>query len=637
MLVALDVERIDLLAEGAGFGSVGAYERIVGTARGEIDPRDPANRGIALLDKAPRNARGLVEYRTDVFILRPKDPARGRGRLLFEVTNRGRKLLFNYLADGPQGVNDPRTLADLGNAFPLRLGYTIVWSGWDPDAPRANNGLAMQAPVATDEGRPIVQTIREQFVSGTRIGVLETFKLSYEAASLDQSQARLTQRSRAADEPEEIPAANWSFTDAKSIRLLPEGSKPRPGVLYEFRYQARNPKVLGLGFAATRDLVSWLRYEPQATAVLGRPVQHVLAIGISQAARYLRDHISQGFNRDERGRRVFDGVLAHIGGVGRIFFNTPFGQPARTNTQHEDHDFPENAFPFSTASMEDPITGARGSLFRGDGSDPLLIETNTSTEYWQKGASLLHTDPLGMRDVALPDNSRVYLIAGTQHAGRAGATTDPGPDVNARNPHDPMPALRALLVALDEWVVSGRPAPSSRVPTLADGTLVAADATGFPAMPNAAIMRITNAISPPGDWVNPRPSPHTYRVLVCKVDADGNEVSGIRLPDISVPLATYSGWNEYRAPYPTGELADRDGSYFPLAADKASREQAGDPRLSIAERYPGRDDYVAKVKAAAAALVRDRLLLQEDAERYVERARQEPRLPLGPSLLKADP
>lgn len=626
MLVALDVERIDLLADGAEFGTAGAYERVVATARGEVDPLDPANQGIVNIDKAPRNANDRVAYSSDVYILRPKDPARGNGRVLYEVNNRGRKMLFGNIADGPQGVNDPCTLADVGNGFPLRLGYTIVWSGWDPDAPCANSGLGMQAPVATDNGEPIVQTIRDEFVSGTRLGVLETFKLSYEAASLDRSKARLTQRERAADVALTVSAADWSFIDSRSIRLMPEGLTPQPGAIYEFRYQATNPKVLGLGFAATRDVVSWLRYEPAANAVTGRPIKHVLAIGISQSSRYLRDHIAQGFNRDEKGRRVFDGVLAHIGGVGRLFFNTPFGQPSRTNTQHEDHAFPENAFPFSTAFMTDPLSGRKGSLLRNDDFDPLLIETNTSTEYWQKGASLLHTDPLGEHDVALPENSRVYLIAGTQHAGRAGATTDPGPNVNPRNPHNPMPALRALLVALDAWVVTGKQPPASRIPTLGDGTLVKAGNTGFPAIPNVAVVRFTNKISPPGDWVNPKPAEVTYAALVCKVDADGNEVAGIRLPDIAVPLATYTGWNEYKAPYPRGEIADRDGSYLAFAPDKAAREASGDPRPSIAERYTDRAAYVAKVRAAAAALVEDRLLLQEDAERYVERARQESRV-----------
>jgi hypothetical protein len=325
-----------------------------------------------------------------------------------------------------------------------------VWSGWDPDAPRANMGLALTAPVATDGGQPIIKRVRDEFVSGTRGGALEAFKLSYEAANLDQTRARLTLRERASEEPRELPLNQWSFVDSRSIKLR-DGSKPRPGWLYEFHYEAKNPKVLGLGFAATRDVVSWLRYDSAAQAVTGRPISHALAIGISQAGRYLRNHISEGFNRDEQGRKVFDGIHAHMAGVGRIFFNTPFGQPARTGTQHEDHFFPENEFPFSTATMSDPLTGKAGSLFRGDGSDPLLIETNTSTEYWQKGASLLHTDPLGKTDVVLPDNSRVYMIAGTQHGGRAGATTDAGPNINPRNPHNPMPAVRCWSRSTNGW------------------------------------------------------------------------------------------------------------------------------------------------------------------------------------------
>jgi hypothetical protein len=625
VLLSLAIERIEPLADGAPFGEVGAYERVIGRAKGEVDPRDPANKGIALIDKAPRNANGKVEYATDIFILRPKDSALGNGRLLYEVNNRGRKMLFGNIADGPQGVNDPKTVADVGNGFPLRRGYTIVWSGWDPDAPRANMGLALIAPVATDNGQPIVKTVRDEFCSGTRGGALEVFKLSYEAATLEQPRARLTVRERADDEPHELPLDQWSFVDARSIKLS-DGAKPKPGHLYEFHYQAKNPKVLGLGFAATRDVISFLRYDKGALAATGRPITHALAIGFSQAGRYLRNHISEGFNRDEQGRKVFDGIHSHIAGIGRIFFNTPFGQPARTGTQHEDHDFPENEFPFSTATLADPLTGKKGSLLRGDGSDPKLIETNTSTEYWQKGASLLHTDPLGKEDVTLPDNSRVYMIAGTQHGGRAGATADAGPNVNPRNPHNPMPAVRALLVALDEWVVSGKEPPPSRVPTLAGDTLVEPDKTGFPAVPGATVVTVTNRVTPPGDWVHPKPADKAYRTLVCKVDADGNEATGVRLPDIAVPLATYSGWNEYKPPYPKGELADRDGSCLPFAIDKAAREAAGDPRPSIAERYKSGADYLAKVQAVVSALQKDRLLLAEDADRYLERARRESRV-----------
>ena len=611
MLLSFEIEKVEPLADGAPFSEVGAYERVIAVARGEVDPALPANSGIALIDKAPRNAAGKVEYATNVFILRPKDSTRGNGHILYEVNNRGRKMLFGNIADGPQGVNDPKTLADLGNAFPLRRGYTIVWSGWDPDAPRANMGLALTAPVATDNGQPIVQTVREEWVSGTRLGVLEAFKLSHEAATVEQPRARLTVRERADDEPRELPLNQWSFVDARSIKLR-DGTKAQPGFLYEFHYEAKNPKVQGLGFAATRDVVSWLRHSPDAVNATGGPITHALAIGFSQAGRYLRNHVSEGFNRDEQGRRVF--------------FNTPFAQPARTNTQHEDHGFPENEFPFSTATLSDPLTGKSGSLFRGDDSDPLLIETNTSTEYWQKGASLLHTDPLGTKDVTLPANSRVYMIAGTQHGGRAGATTDPGPNLNPRNPHNPMPAIRALLVALDEWVVSGKEPPPSRVPTLSAGTLVEPGKTGFPAVPGAAIVRTTNVVAPPGDWVKPAPSDKTYRTLVSKVDADGNEAAGVRLPDIAVPLATYTGWNEYKPPYPKGEIADRDGSCLPLPVDKKAREASGDPRPSIAERYKDGADYVAKVQAVVTALMADRLLLAEDAERYLDRARREPRV-----------
>ena len=625
MITSIDIKSVDLLADGATFGAVGAYERVIGVAKGEVDPARPGNKGIALIDKAPRNAAGKVEYSTDIFILRPKDPDRGNGHILYEVNNRGRKMLFGNIADGPQGVNDPKTVADLGNGFPLRRGYTIVWSGWDPGAPRANMGLALTAPVATDNGKPIVQTVREEWVSGTRIGVLEAFKLSHEAASLEQNRARLTVRERADDEPRELPLNQWSFVDTRTVKLR-EGSKPQPGFLYEFHYEATNPRVQGLGFAATRDVVSWLRHSPQAPKAIGRPITHALAIGFSQAGRYLRSHVSEGFNRDEQGRRVFDGILSHIAGVGRVFFNTPFAQPARTNTQHEDHGFPENEFPFSTAALDDPLTGKAGSLFRGDGGDPLLIETNTSTEYWQKGASLLTTDPLGTRDIALPANSRAYMVAGTQHGGRAGATTDPGPNINPRNPHNPMPAIRALLVALDDWVVTGKEPPPSRVPTLAAGTLVEPGSTGFPAIPGAAIVRTTNRVSPPGDWVKPGREDRLYRTLVSKVDADGNEAAGIRLPDIAVPLATYTGWNEYKPPYPRAEIADRDGSCLPFAVDKAARVASGDPRPSIAERYGSGADYVAKVKAAAETLVAERLMLAEDAERYLGRARKEPRV-----------
>ena len=287
--------------------------------------------------------------------------------------------------------------------------------------------------------------------------------------------------------------------------------------------------------------------------------------------------------------------------------NVEFGQPFRTSTQHEDHFFPEVAPPFS--------------VLRGDAADPKLMEVNTSTEYWQKGASLLHTDPLGKNDAAPPKGERVYLIAGTQHAGRAHTPGTPGNCQLARNPHSAAPALRALLMALDAWVVDGVRPPRNRIPLLRDGTLVDAAKLGFPAIPGVEVPRAANRIGPFGDWVEPKPDPaKAYVTLVTKVDADGNEMTGVRLPGVAAPLGTHTGWNLYRAPELAGELCDRDGTFVPFAVTKAEREAAKDPRLSLEERYKDRKGWLGYLRAVVYDLVRERLLLKEDADRIVDAA-----------------
>jgi hypothetical protein len=600
MITGIEIRNRSPFVGGAPFGSVGAYERIEGVASGALDPAHPRNRGIALLDRAPRNADGLVEYRSDFVLLRPADAAKGNGRLLYEVNNRGRIMLFANLCAGAMG-NQPQKAAELGNALPLRMGFSLLWTGWDPGAPKAT-GLSLEVPVA--EG--IIQPIREEFVSGTRLGVHEVFQLAYEAVGPASVTVRRTQAA-----PRMAVAA--TMPDSRTVR--PE-APIEPGSIYEVRYQATKPRVAGIGFAATRDIVSHLR-RPNADRpgadLPGRPVTHTLAFGISQSGRYLRSHIAEGFNADEDGQRVFDGVFTHVAGIGRVFHNAPFSQPFRTRTWHEDHDFPEVEFPHAAAAMDDPVTGGSGGLLRGDGSDPKLIETNTSTEYWQKGASLLHTDPLGMRDIDLPPNVRGYLIAGTQHGGKAGMPRDAGPCRYPRNWHDPMPAVRALLVALDEWVSADRKPPDSRLPRIADGTLVAAEAVAFPAIPGVTWPRAAHDAAPLPDWTDPRPAAPAYAALVPQVDPDGNERAGIRLPDIAVPLGTFAGWNVYAPPCPEGELADRDGTFLAFAATEA--ERAGDPRPSAAARYP-RESRAAARRAVVAGLLRERLLLAEDAGLY---------------------
>jgi len=637
-VTALNITLIEPFAEGTSFGDTGAYERVKGTFKGELDPADPRNRVIVNLDKAPRNAAGKVEYEADFFILRPVEAARGNRKLLYDVTNRGRKGIHNRLMDARApslaAGNDPKTVQDIGNGL-LRLGYTLVWSGWDPDAPRTNNGMAMARVIATHGGAPIVRVIRDEIVPGTRVrappaksgGVQrETLRLSYDAANLDQAQAKLTVRRGEADPRREIPPSGWTYAGPRQIALLPDGTRPEPGSIYEFHYPAKNPTVLGIGYAATRDLISFLRYEKSTASGEDNPagagIRAALAYGSSQSGRYLRDFVHLGFNQDESARKAFNGVLAHIAGAGGVFLNYEFGQPNRTNTQHEDHTFPENAFPFSAARLTDPVTGRTGSLLRNDGFDPLWIETNTSTEYWQKGASLLTTDPAGERDIELPANTRVYFITGTQHNGTAWMRSTAGPCVNPRNPHNPNPALRALLAALDEWVSDGKAPPDSRTPRIKDGTLVAPDKVRFPAIPGLQAVRRVNAIGVLKDWIKPEMDmSRPYRPLVPQVDADGNETSGIRLPDIATPLATHTGWNLYKAPFPEGELCDRGGSYGPFAATREAREANGDPRLSLEERYSDHAGYVERIVAAANRLVADRLLLREDAEQIIARAK----------------
>jgi Alpha/beta hydrolase domain len=634
----IKITAVEPFAEGHSFGKAGPYLRIGGVAKGELDPAAPENRVIVDLDKAPRNARGLVEYETDFFMLRPADPGRTNGVLVYDVTNRGSKRIFQLFDDAPGNnpavANDPKTASEAGLGFSLGRGYSIVWSGWDPGAPTANNGLGGRFPTAMDGGRPITGRIRHEFHIGTRApGKGDLVRLPYPAVSIDKQRARLTVRDREGDTRTEILADSWEFADSQSIRLLPEGTLFAPFKIYELWYETTGSKVLGIGFASVRDVVSFLRYEStdrngtrnpliaEGARTEGTGIRHALAFGVSQSGRFLRHFLELGMNDDGHGRRVFDGVMSHVAGAGKVFANHRFGMPGRTATQHEDRLYPENWFPFGNAVTTDPFSRKTGAILQGHPTDPLVIETNSSTEYWQKGASLVHTDPTGRDDAELPPNVRVYMIAGTQHGGRPGVDPSPGPCVNPRNPHSATPALRALFAALEEWVTKGTVPPPSRVPRIADSTAVMAESIKMPAVPGFTHAPGANQIVPPVDWVDPPTRiDNVYGARVCAVDADGNEIAGIRLPPISVPLGTHTGWNVYRAQ--PGELADRDGSFIAFVRTRQEREAAGDPRPSLEERYATREAYVAKVRAAAEALVAERLLLASDAAAYIKAAEE---------------
>ena len=570
-------------AGGTAFGDAGPYLQVRAVARGELDPADPANAGISLLNLGPRNGNGRVEYEADVLILRPADPSRANGVLLYDVAVAGRMAAVPALEDGDAG-------------FALGRGYTIVSSGWDP-AVSGDGALGIRVPVVRWAGLPIVQRIRFEFQAGTRRpGDALRIALPYPVANIEHT--TLTVRAREGDAPTTIPIEDWRFVDTHAIQLAPYPTGFKPLHIYDLYYEATQPTVNGMGFAAVRGVVSHLR---QAAGM-----RHAMAVGAWAGGRFLRSFLELGMNRDEAGTRVFDGMLIHAAGAGKVFANEAFAQPFRSATQHEDHRYPEAWEPVRYAG-----------LLHGRGTDPLVIHTDTSTEYWQKAASAVHGD------APLPEGVRMYLLAGTQHDWRSADGVSAGACASGRNPASAAPALRAMVVALEDWVVRGATPPPSEVPRRVDGTGVEAQSLPMPRVPGVSWATRDNKMGRDRvDWVDAPPERiRTYASFVPAVDADGNEVAGIRLPHVAVPLGTYAGVNVYRDL--PGELCDRDGIYAPFARTRAERERTGDKRPSLQERYGTREVYVARVRAAAEALVARRLLLRGDAERYVEAAREQ--------------
>ena len=653
-IIAIDVREVESPTfEGREFGAVGQYEKISGRMLGEVDPGAAENAAIVNLDKAPHNAAGRVSYRTDFVILRPVDPAQGNQTLFYGVLNRGNKIDLVLLNNVPYGesTNTPRTADDAGNGFLMRHGYTIVWSGWQPRGkpgaqccvPDTPGVMGAELPIALADGKPITGLVRDLFVGRQQSNPPDhqTVTLSYPVSTQDPKLMRLSVRAKArGEEPQLIPICAqtgqaercWRFDNEQTIRLQ---SGLESGLLYELYYQGTNPAVLGLGFAITRDVVSFLRYETADDNGAANPLQlsekntgvkKALAFGISQAGRYLQEHVWTGFNQDEQKRIVFDGLIADIGGAGKTFTNFPFGQPGRTQGGHQDFGFPENWFPFAYAKQADPLTGKQDGILRagsrkpGDGFDPLIMATNTASEYWRKSASLLHTDGLG-NDVSVPANVRLYFFASTQHFAlhTSPITTSLGKRLvkgACQHEHNPAfrgPVMRALLLALHEWVYHGTAPPASQIPTKQAGTLVSAEESvqGFPRIPGVTHIGQLNPT-----LVKDRAGIETpYVSLVPKTDADGNDLAGIRLPDIAVPLGTHTGW-AVRADTP-GEMCGNSGQFIPFAQSKTEREKRGDPRLSLEERYPTKQAYTQQIEQAVKALQTRGLLLAEDAAAYI--------------------
>jgi hypothetical protein len=651
------VVRVEVLSRtqiASSSPGVPAYEKIIARVHFAISPANAHNRPIVDLgkaDKDSRNSQGEVEFSSDLFLLQPV--TQSNGALLLEIPNRGGKGILS-LVDG--GKADPATASDLGDAWLLRKGFTFASLGWQWDVVDSPGNLRLYAPIAYESGnKHITGLLRDDFtptkaatdwplghVMGERLGGVE-----YPVAVLDDTRNVLTVRDSPHGPRTVIPRSQWSFAHAvdgklaTSDRFLHLASGFAPGRIYELVYVVRDPVVAGLGFAAVRDFVSWLKYSPEAIA----PVHVAYAAGISQCGRFLRDFLYEGFNADEEDRMTIDGVLAHVGGAGRGSFNYRFAQPSRDAQPMSSIDWPTDIFPFTDAPERDPVNPKHPAAGLLDSATahhvvPKIFFSHTSYEYWGRAASLIHTTADGLADAPIGDNVRIYYYSGLQHFSVAFPPrfpTEPGTDERqTQQLPSPLPIRwfwRAMIANMDAWVRSSTVPPPSRYPHIADGTLVPLEKLRFPAIPG---------LRPPAtategwdldfgpNWRSgilseqPPTVGAAYPAPVPQVDADGNDLGGIRLPEITVPLATYTGWNLRAAA--TGAPGERTafyGSFVPFRVTAAGAASAQDSRAAIGDRYKGYNDYHARFQQALEELVHQRYILAEDSAQLLDRSKAE--------------
>ena len=651
-LVRIEVkERSDVLGAKA-FGAAGSYERIIGRAWFAVDPKLAANRIIMDIDKAPRNTDGQVEFSSDIYILKPKDVRAGNGSILFEVSNRGGKGMLGIF-NRAGGSTDPRTERELGDGFLLEQGYTLVWLGWQFDVPDQPNLLHFYAPVA----KGIKGLVRAEITvdsKETSHSVADRNHRPYPVLNPGDAALTLTVRDRVEGPRQNVPRTQWHIEEATRVVM---NSGFEPGRIYELVYTAQDPPVAGAGMAAMRDTISFLKYggakDGAKNALLGDQngdqngdrngdqnggqngyLKRAVAFGVSQSGRFLRTWLYDGFNQDERNRKVFDGVMAHVAGAGRGSFNVRFAQPSRDGHPFLNTLYPTDIFPFTDLDETDGgLTDGLLSHAMKPADWPKVFYSNSAYEYYGRDASLIHTSIDGKKDAPLPASTRVYFFAGGQH----GPAAFPPPRNHTQNMSNPNPytwSLRALLMAMNTWVKDGSEPPPSLYPKVAADQAVQLGAVQFPKIPGVSFpTRTTRAWH--ADYgpqfrqagivtQEPPKLGAPFPLLFPQVDRDGNDVAGIRLPEIQAPLATYTGWN-LRAPDigAPDELYSMQGSWIPFARTKADRLKAGDPRLSIEERYAGREEYLTKFEAAAKSLAGAGYLLASDVPKLVERGAAE--------------
>ena len=651
--ISLDIQRRRPFADGGAFGDVGAYERLDGQAKFAVDPDAAPQLGVVDLKRAPRNAEGLVEFAADISIIKPLEMSNANGRLFFDYGNRGNMRAIQFFNDAPAS-NDPITSAHAGNGYLMRRGYVVANCAWQGDLWPGDGRMTMELPVATNKGAPISGLVRSEFIvtaPGQACMPLSgrASTRSHPTVTLDTSRARLTRRRYPEDEREKISNDRWAFARIEGgVGLDNQGAETaivpsdthvllhdgfEPGWIYEIVYTGRDPLVMGLGHVAVRDLVSFLKNAAVDSNPLGDAIEKAYAWGRSQTGRCIRDMIHQGFNADAEGRRVFDGVLPHVSGGGLMWLNHRFAcGVSAAGQEYEDHENVADRFPFSYAQSTDHITGETDAILRRPETDPLVLHTQTGTEYWQRHGSLVHTDTEG-NDLEQPDTVRVFLWSSSQHFADPNQKM-PSKGICQQNNNIVKTSMlfRGMLDAMDAWATDGTPPPDSRIPKRSDGTLVTAEEwhRQFPNIPGVNKPRGPNGL-PAYDfghdvaqgYISKQPPDvgnGDYTILIPAVDTDGNDIAGVRAPMVQAPLGTYTGWNLRARGQGEGYMHEFTGSYLPLPETDAVRRATGDPRRSIEDRYGDSDGYVKTVTAAARRLADERLMLEEDVDRVTKAA-----------------
>ena len=640
------VSQTDVLG-GQMFGGAGVYQRIVGKVYFAVRVDNAHNKGIVDLGNAVNLKGGEVEFAADFVAMRPKDASLGNGTMILENPNRGHSRILSLVDGGDEDLSK-----SAGDAWLLRNGFTVVALGWQWDAV-GDDALKLYAPIAKEKGKTITGLLRGDFMLPTESADMPLGHVmpgsiggsEYKWADEKDRRNVLTVRDTRDGKRKTIPREEWKFTtrytfDAVAPRSpvaviwLKDGF--RPGKIYEYVYVVKDPVVAGLSFAAVRDFASYVKHDKDAVA----PVARVVGEGISQNGRFLRDFLYEGFNADEDGKMALDGVLSHVAGAGRGSFNYRFAQPSRDAQPTSSVFYPTDIFPFTDQDEADPLTGAKDGLLDRAAKEnvlPKIFFSHTSYEYWGRAASLIHTSADGKTDAVIGANVRIYHFTGLQHfSGPWPPKVGDGP-LHGQEPQTPLAIKyfwRGMIRNMDAWVRNGTEPPASKYSTIAAQTLVPLGEWKFPKIPGVNVPTEANVgmrLDYGKDWmttriltvVPPRVG-QAFPVLVPQVDSDGNELGGVHLPEIALPLATYTGWNLRDASI--GALGQRvafEGSFLPFAKNEEERKKNGDPRKSIAERYRSREEYLEKFGKVADELVQQKYILTEDREAIVKRGVEE--------------